>query len=87
MGLRLSVTWGARGLCPLAAFLVVAADQASTSSFCFASEGSCLARDRARTLPRNPSRSESRARAQAGHTLLTKRLPRCSCREWRAGNE
>ena len=46
---------GARGLRPLAVFLVVVNDQSLTSSSCLASERSSLARDRARLLPRTAS--------------------------------
>ena len=50
---------GARGLRPLAVFLVVVDDQASTSSSCLASTRSSLARDRARLLPRTARRGNT----------------------------
>ena len=50
---------GARGLRPLAVFLVVPDDQASTSSSCLASERRSLARDRARLSPRTASQLDA----------------------------
>ena len=51
---------GARGLRPLAVFLVVYNDQALISSSCLASEPRSLARDRARLPPRTASVLEER---------------------------